>query len=673
MAMRSTTLVPVCAPGAGERIRMCSRTAGRTGFDAATFVTWGALGVVVAAGVLVAPEPPPQPAKAKPARSPQNPAPCRPVKCVDLMAEKTPAASSSFPSLRRGSRPRLARPVMPEHHQKIAMMTSRPTAITTKAVPRQASRSTSISPVPRLAARGSGTEIEAIETTSRADRSSFGQHFGLTERVHDDEHLTILGSRDGSLVALSEGPVPERLRDTNHFGFQLENGDQVRWARERLREAGVAETEWQDSHGFVRVQVSDPDGYRVELFATGFSSPVGGFAGSKAVLIGARLLQGVGAATMLPAALSILTTSFTEGKDRLTAIGVWGGVGGLASAAGVLLGGLLTDGPSWRWVMFVNPIASVLVLGGIFRLIDSGERRRAQLKNFDLLGAILVTSGMLLLVYALVKASSIGWSNARTLGEIAVALALLVAFVINELRHRNPLAPLSIFRINGLGFSNLTQLIAIAGFGTMFFFLTIYMQNVLHYSPLQAGLAYLPLCFAIGISAGIASQLLSRLGTRPVIVAGALVSAAGMYWLSRIPVHGTFLHDLLPGMLVLSFGFGPVFVAITTAANAGVPADKAGLAASLLNASQQLGGALGLAIFTALATSHTHSLLAAHSPPAQALTAGDGAALLLGSVFLAAAAVIALKATNTHGEAQADQPLPDVVPSKPVMPKPLPA
>jgi EmrB/QacA subfamily drug resistance transporter len=404
----------------------------------------------------------------------------------------------------------------------------------------------------------------------------------------------------------------------------------------------------------------------------GVSSLIGGFAGSEAVLIGARLLQGIGAAMMLPAALSILTTSFKEGKDRLTAIGVWGGVGGLASAAGVLLGGLLTDGPGWRWVMFVNPIASVLVLGGIFGLIDGGERRRAQLKNFDILGAILVTGGMLLLVYALVKASTVGWDSARTIGEIAIALSLLVAFVINELRHRNPLAPLSIFRINGLGFSDLTQLIAIAGFGTMFFFLTIYMQNVLHYSPLQAGLAYLPLCFAIGISAGIASQLLSRLGTRPVMVVGALVSAGGMYWLSRIPVHGTYLHDLLPGMLVLSFGFGPVFVAVTTAANAGVPADKAGLAASLLNASQQLGGALGLAIFTALATSHTHSLLAAHAPPAQALTAGFGRALLLGSVFLAAAAIIALKATNTHGETQADEPHADVVASKAVLPKPLP-
>ena len=328
-------------------------------------------------------------------------------------------------------------------------------------------------------------------------------------------------------------------------------------------------------------------------------------------------------------------------------------MGGLASAAGVLLGGVLTEGPGWRWVMFVNPLAAVLVLGGIFRLI-SGERRHAPLRNFDLLGAILVTGGMLLLVYALVKASTIGWGNTRTIGEIAGALALLVGFVINERRHRNPLAPLSIFRINGLGFSNITQLTAIAGFLAMFFFLTLYMQNVLHYSPIQTGLSYLPLCFAIGISAGISSQLLSRVGTRPVIVTGALIAAAGMYWLSRIPVHGTYLSDLLPGMLVLAVGFGPVFVGVTTAANAGVPADKSGLAASLLNASQQLGGALGLAVFTALATSRTHDLLATHTLQATALTAGFQRALLAGSLFLLAAAIIALRATNTRGET--DQP-----------------
>jgi EmrB/QacA subfamily drug resistance transporter len=381
----------------------------------------------------------------------------------------------------------------------------------------------------------------------------------------------------------------------------------------------------------------------------GVSSLVGGFAGSSGVLIGARLAQGLGAAMMLPAALSILTTSFKEGKDRHAALGVWAGVGGLASAAGVLLGGLLTQGPGWRWVMFVNPIASVLVLAGVFRLINA-DRHRAQLKNFDIVGAILATGGMLLLVYALVKAPTVGWGKARTIAEIAGALALLSAFAVNELRTKNPLAPLSIFRINGLGFSNATQLIAFAGFLAMFFYLTLYMQNVLGYSAIQTGAAYLPLCFAIGISAGIASQLLSRVGTRPVIVAGALIAAGGLYWLSRIPVHGTYLSDLLPGMLVLSLGFGPVFVGVTTAANAGVPADKAGLAAALLNASQQLGGALGLAIFSALATSRTHHLLAGHTPAAHALTAGFQRALLAGSIFILAAAIIALRATNTRGE-----------------------
>jgi EmrB/QacA subfamily drug resistance transporter len=383
----------------------------------------------------------------------------------------------------------------------------------------------------------------------------------------------------------------------------------------------------------------------------GIASLIGGFAGSSGVLVAARLAQGLGAALTLPSALSILTTTFREGKDRHTALGVWGGVGGLASAAGVLLGGLLTEGPGWRWVMFVNPIACVLVLGGIFRLIGA-ERRPTRVANFDAPGAILATAGMLLLVYALVKAPAVGWGTARTIGELAGALALLVAFAINERRARNPLAPLSIFRINGLAFADVTQLIAFAGFLAMFFFLTLYMQNVLGYSPIQTGAAYLPVCFAIGASAGVSSQLLSRTGTRPVIVAGSLIAAAGIYWLSRIPVDGSYVSDLLPGMVVMSIGFGPVFVGVTTAANAGVPADKAGLAASLVNASQQLGGALGLAIFTALATSRTDHLLATHTPPLDALTSGFQRALVAGSVFLLAAAVIGLRATNTRGETE---------------------
>jgi hypothetical protein len=309
--------------------------------------------------------------------------------------------------------------------------------------------------------------------------------------------------------------------------------------------------------------------------------------------------------------------------------------------------------------MFVNPIAAVLVLVGTFRLI-SGDRPRGRLANFDFPGAALVTGGMLLLVYTLVEAPDHGWGAARTVGGLAGALVLLGGFVVNERRTRNPLAPLSIFRINGLAFSNATQLIAFAGFLAMFFYLTLYMQNVLGYSAIQTGAAYLPLTFAIGIAAGISSQLLKRVGTRPVIVAGALISAVGMYWLSRIPVHGSYVHDLLPGLLVLSLGFGPVFVGVTTAANAGVPADKAGLAAALLNASQQLGGALGLAIFSALATSRTNDLLASGTPAANALTDGFQRALLAGSIFIFAAAIIALRATNTRDEAP--EPVANAVP-----------
>jgi EmrB/QacA subfamily drug resistance transporter len=383
------------------------------------------------------------------------------------------------------------------------------------------------------------------------------------------------------------------------------------------------------------------------------SSLIGGLANASGLMIAARLAQGVGAAMMLPAALSILTTTFREGSDRNTALGVWGGVGGLASAAGVLLGGLLTDGPGWRWVFFVNPVAAVLVLGAIFRMIPA-DRGRARLQNFDLPGAALATGGMLALVYSLVEAPIVGWGRARTIGGLAAAVVLLVAFLVNERRQRAPLAPLEIFRINGLGFADATQLIAFAGLIAMFFFLTLYMQNVLGYTPIQTGLAYLPLCFVVAISAGIASQALTRVGTRPMIVIGALISAGGMYWLSRIPVHGSYVPDLLPGLLIISLGFGPVFVAVATAANAGVPPDKAGLAASLLNASQQVGAALGLAIFSALATSRTDDLLAHHEAVPQALTSGFQRALLAGSLFLLASALLGLRATHTHGEPVTD-------------------
>jgi predicted MFS family arabinose efflux permease len=267
---------------------------------------------------------------------------------------------------------------------------------------------------------------------------------------------------------------------------------------------------------------------------------------------------------------------------------------------------------------------------------------------------------MLLLVFTLVKAPDVGWGATRTIAGLTGAGVVLAGFVLNEQRNRNPLLPLSIFRIRGLAAADVTQLVGVAGFLAMFFFLTLYMQNVLDYSPIQTGVAYLPVCFTVAVAAGVTSQLVGRTGTRALIVTGALIAAGGIYWLSKIPVGGSYATDLLPGLVIMSVGLGMVFVSVTTAANAGVPPDKAGLAAALLNASQQVGGALGLAIFTAIATSRTNSLLAAHAPTPEALTSGFQRALLVSSIFLLAAAAIGFRATNTRGEIQ--QPLAEAQP-----------
>jgi EmrB/QacA subfamily drug resistance transporter len=385
----------------------------------------------------------------------------------------------------------------------------------------------------------------------------------------------------------------------------------------------------------------------------GLSSLAAGISTSEGVLIGARMVQGVGAAMMLPAALSILTTTFTEASDRHRALGAWGGIAGLASAAGVFLGGVLSDGPGWRWVFFVNLPVCVLVLRATFRLVPA-DGRRARTEGFDLAGAVLATVGMLLLVYTIVEAPDAGWGAPRTIAGLAGAAAILTAFVVNELRRRSPLFPFSILRIPGLAAADVTQMIAMAGFYAMFFFITLYMQNVLGFSQTAAGAAYLPTTFAIAISAGVCSLLFTRIGTRPVIAAGAAVGAVGVFWLSRIPVDGSYVADLLPPLVILALGLGAVFVGVTTAAQAGVPADKAGLAAALINTSTWLGGALGVAIFSAIATGRTQDLLAAGTPRPEALTEGFQRAILACAVFLVAAAVIALRATNTRGEPVAE-------------------
>src|SRR3954470_5726990 len=385
------------------------------------------------------------------------------------------------------------------------------------------------------------------------------------------------------------------------------------------------------------------------LFA--LASLLGGLAQSEGQLIAGRLLQGVGAALMLPAALSLLTTTFREGKDRNTALGAWGATAGLASASGVLLGGVLSEGPGWRWVLLINPPICAAVLVAIRRLTaDEVRPARRPAAGLDIGGALLATTGMLLLVFTLVKAPDAGWGAARTLGGLAAAGGLLAAFVAHEARVADPLLPLSIFRVRGLAAADVTQLVGVAGFLAVFFFLTLYMQNVLGYSQIKTGLSYLPVCFGVAITAGVCSQLLTRVGTRPVIVAGALIAAAGIFLLSRVEVGGSYVSDLLPGLLLMAIGLGAVFVGVTTAANAGVPPDKAGLAAALLNSSQQVGGALGLAIFSAIATSHTAHLLATGTARPEALTSGFHRALLASSIFLAAAAVIALRITNTRGE-----------------------
>jgi EmrB/QacA subfamily drug resistance transporter len=378
------------------------------------------------------------------------------------------------------------------------------------------------------------------------------------------------------------------------------------------------------------------------------SSLTAGLAHEAGLLVAARLVQGTGAALMAPAALSELTVSFREGRDRNTALGVWGAISGLAAAAGVFLGGVLTQGPGWRWVFFVNPPICVAVTAGALALLANDRGRRTGTTAFDSQGAVLVTGGMLLLVYSLVRAPVVGWGSAPTIVTLTGSAGLMFAFALNELRSRNPLVPFAILRVKGLVAADLTQLIAFAGFFSMFFYATLYMQEILHYSPLKAGAAYLPITAGFAAAGGIASQLVTRIGTRPVVVAGCLIAGAGIYYVARVPLHGSYVSDLLPGFLVMSLGAGSVFVSVTAAANAGVPSDKAGLAAGLLNSSQQVGSALGLAILSAVAITRTDHLLAAQVPPAVASDAGYHQALLVGGILMAAAALLALRIGNTR-------------------------
>jgi EmrB/QacA subfamily drug resistance transporter len=374
------------------------------------------------------------------------------------------------------------------------------------------------------------------------------------------------------------------------------------------------------------------------------ASLLGGLATSETQLIAARALQGLGAALLAPSALSMVTNMFAEGAERNKALGVWGAVSGSGGAAGVLLGGVLTEYAGWEWVLWVNvPIGVIAAILAPRLLVES--RRETDLRHFDALGAITVTAGLSLLVFALVDTVNEGWGSTQTLSLLAISLALIVVFVFNELRSRDPLMPFSIFRLRTLTGANVVGLLVGAALFAMFFFLSRYMQEVLGYSALKAGLSYLPLALAIIASAGVASVLVTKLGFKKVLLGGLALITIALLWFARVPVEGSYVSDLLGPMVVAAVGLGFAFVPVTIAAVSNVSEDESGLASGLINTSQQIGGALGLGVLGTIASSKTTDLLAAaQGAPAavpDALTEGFQLAFLTGAGF----AVIGIIAT----------------------------
>ena len=354
------------------------------------------------------------------------------------------------------------------------------------------------------------------------------------------------------------------------------------------------------------------------------ASLTSGLAWSEGVLIGARAFQGFGAALITPAALSILTTTFTEGKERNTALGAWGAVGAFGAVAGVLLGGVLTSALSWHWIFYVN--VPVGILGLVLAPLFLTESRDAHAKSFDVPGAVLVTSGLVTLVYAITQANNYGWGSLATIGLFASAVALLAAFVAWELRTPEPLMRFGILRLRTVSGANVAGLVMGTAMFGMFLMLTLYMQQVLHYSAMKTGVAYLAVAATAIVWSALAAQLVTRVGVKPVLVAGMTALSAGLLYFTQVSVGGTYLGDLLPGFLLISIGIGFSFVPISIAALAGVQPAEAGLASGLINTSQQVGGALGIAALTSIATSTTNTKISSGSALPMALTDGFQAA-----------------------------------------------
>jgi EmrB/QacA subfamily drug resistance transporter len=370
------------------------------------------------------------------------------------------------------------------------------------------------------------------------------------------------------------------------------------------------------------------------------ASLMAGLAWSEPSLIGARAFQGLGAAIITPAALSILSTTFAEGRERNIALGAWGAVGGFGAVAGVLLGGILTDSLSWEWIFFVN--VPVGVVGFALAPLLLRESRDAHVTRFDLPGAVLVTSGLSSLVYGITQAGQKGWVSADTLGVFAGSLVLLGAFIAWELRHPEPLMRFGIFRTRTVSGANVAGFIMGTALFSMFLMLTLYMQQVLGYSAMKTGVAYLAVAGTAIVWSGVAGQLVTRVGVKPVLVIGMTALTAGLIFFTQVSVGGSYVRDLLPGFLILGVGIGFSFVPISIAALAGVQPAEAGLASGLINTSQQIGGALGIAALSTIATTHTQDSVRGGSALPAALVDGFQSAFLVGAIVAALGIVAAL-------------------------------
>ena len=365
-----------------------------------------------------------------------------------------------------------------------------------------------------------------------------------------------------------------------------------------------------------------------------------GLAWDESSLIGARAIQGLGAATISPAALAILMTTFAEGRERNIALGVWGGVGGFGAAAGVLLGGVLTDALSWEWIFFVNIPVGLAALALAPVLL--GESRDTRVKSFDVPGAVLVTAGLTTLVLAITQGDGWGWTSGRTIGAFALAAALLGGFVVWENRVAEPLMRFGILRTKTVLGANVAGFILGTALFSMFLMLTLYMQQVLGYSAMKTGVAYLAVAGTSIIWANVAAALVNRVGVRPLIATGMALLAVGMMLFAQVEVGGSYATDLLPGFLIVALGMALCFVPISIAALAGVRQAEAGIASGLINTTQQIGGAVGIALLSTLAISRSEDELAAGAALPEAMTSGFQLAFWVGAGIALAGVVAAL-------------------------------